>query len=126
MSNLIYASPDNIKPNRDRIGMRIIDKIDFLDLYKPICNENHPFPNSYLNDELGNIVWDKREYSLLGNYISEKRIWTVSKINKHTYEIVTGIKLSGKKELIGYIITDIAYHRNEIGNLKVIIEIEHV
>lgn len=127
MAALIYTSPDNIRPNRDRTN--VLDVLDFIDMYKPICNNHRPFDTpliEYFGEDLGNSIWHKQDYALLGNYLGEKKIWVVNKESDTEYTISAGIRISDQTNLVGYILTDIPYHRNDIGVLKVKIDLNEV
>lgn len=118
---LIYASPDNIRPNRDRINE--LTPYDFVDMYIPICNDSRPF-DSPIKLLIGDVVWNKQDFALLGNYLGEKRIWAVNKISDTKYEIHAGVRISDQTNLLGYIITEIPYNRNDIGVLKIEVDLE--
>ena len=126
MSNLIYASPDDIRPNRDRVDMKSIDLMDFLDWYAPVCNDKIPFKHSTLTPMIGKIIWDKRDFSLLANYLGEKRLWTVNDIGNGKFTLVPGVRIRNQEDLIGFIVTEVEYNRNDIGNLKVLIDVNNV
>ena len=120
---LIYTSPDDLRPNRDR--MKELDVYDFLGMYIPISNDQKPF-NHPLNEVLGNVVWHKHDYALLGNYLSEKSLWVVNEDAPGEYSVCAGIRISDQTNLVGYIITSIPYHRNDIGNLRIKIILDEV
>jgi len=115
--------------------MKEISIQEFIDTYKPICNDKSPFPNGLLKERLGNIIWDRREYRRMGNHINRKQIWTVFKVSDwldmcekphkvfslcDKYVIVATVNVAWAN-VTGYILCDVPYHTNDVSNLMVIV-----
>ena len=91
----------------------------FIDTYKPIEN---PLAraNDRLTDSLGKVVYDKLEYAALAGRAFDKTIWSVF-MKGDKYKIIPGIYHHGDDGLVGYIIGECPYHRNDIANLELIV-----
>ena len=89
----------------------------FLECYKPICNDCTPVPPSKLKEVFGDVIWDKRDYSRIGNELSRKTIWSIFE-EDDKYVIISTIFTSMSNELYGYIVTEFPYRPN---SFKVII-----
>lgn len=88
--------------------------------YLPVCNTCTPFPDESLKEALGEVVWDWREYSFLGNHLNTGCVWTV--LDKgDEYHILAGI-FQNQKESVGFILTECPYKGYEVGNLQLIIK----
>ena len=88
-----------------------ISNQEFIDNYSPICNEKYP-TTLLQNTPLHKYAFQKDEYSLLAEYIPEKRFFTIIRdcTEEENYLIVPG--LLSKPNTRGYIITNHPY-RNE-------------
>lgn len=101
--------------------MRTLNEENFIKIYKPNCNDCTPYPDSLLKRILGNVIWDKRDYSRIASNLLSKTIWTVLE-EEEFYVIIPGILSDNKENNIGYIVTNVSYERNDIGTLQVIID----
>ena len=98
--------------------MKILDVQEFIAYYKPLCAPV-PSPNNKLKEVLGDVVIDTREYNKLANQLNSKTIWSICEF-KNNFILMPGVTYPGVS-MFGYVLTDIPYHKNDIGNLKVII-----
>ena len=62
--------------------MREISLNDFLECYKPTCNECTPYPESLLTILMGKVIWDKRDYSRIASNLTSKHIVTGKQIGR--------------------------------------------
>lgn len=115
MSTLIYASPDNTRANRNR--REPLDLYDFLDMYCPI-DSNSLLPKGTVSEEIICKVFDRREYKDIAHYVGNRQLWTLSKID-NKFIITTGPKIRDTQDLIGYLVTEIPFNRNDMGTLRV-------
>lgn len=100
--------------------MREISLNDFLECCKPLCNDCTPYPEGLLTNLLGNVIWDKRDYSRIASHINSKTIWTVFE-DDSSYYIVPTITQNMGSNLVGYILCSTPYHPNDISNMKLVI-----
>lgn len=100
--------------------MREISLNDFLECYKPTCNECTPYPENLLTILMGKVIWDKRDYSRIASNLTSKTIWTIFE-DDSSYYIVPAITQSMSSNLVGYIVCSIPYHSNDISNVKLVI-----
>lgn len=96
----------------------VLDVQEFIACYKPLCAPV-PSPNNKLKEVLGDVVIDTREYNKLANQLNSKTIWSICEF-KNVFILMPGVTYPGVS-MFGYVLTDIPYHKNDIGNLKVII-----
>ena len=96
----------------------VLDVQEFIACYKPLCAPV-PSPNNKLKEVLGDVVTDTREYNKLANQLNSKTIWSICEF-KNNFILMPGVTYPGVS-MFGYVLTDIPYHKNDIGNLKVII-----
>lgn len=92
---------------------------EFNKRYVPMVNDKKPFPKGVLTDTLGCVFWDRRDYSMLGNYINLKSIWTVIE-REDVYMIVAGI-YEGLDSAIAFVLGECPYGINEVGRTVLII-----
>lgn len=97
--------------------MHTVSLEDFQNCYKPICNECAVFPNGRLKDVLGEVIWDKRDYSRIASHLMSKTIWTIKR-SETGYDIIAGIIQNLSHDLIGYVVTEVPYTSNDTFNLK--------
>ena len=98
---------------------------EFIECYKPICNECTPYPDNQLKEVLGPIIWDKRDYSRIAVELRSKTMWTIFE-DDSSYYIVATTTHSMSNELVGYIICENPYETNDISRIKVVINKEEL
>lgn len=101
--------------------MKTIPLSDFIECYRPVCNNCTPYPDGVLKTALGPVIWDRRDYSRIGNELSNKSIWTIMTLGDDIYYIVAGIKLGLNQNIVGYIVTDVPYETKQTFLLKTIV-----
>lgn len=101
------------------LNLKTISIEDFIEKYQPLGNPFRPFNNKALTDRLGHIIYDKKDYNLVAAYMGEKRLWTVLKEDTKDFRIIPGSYIVDKPSHIGYIISNIGYHKNDLGVLSI-------
>jgi len=99
--------------------MREITIQEFIECYRPICNDCTPFPTNFLKEQLGNVIWDKRDYSRIASHLRNRTIWTIFyNTTEDNYEVVATIEQNMSSRLVGYIVTEAPYSANDVALLR--------
>ena len=81
---------------------------EFIECYKPVCNNCAPSP--LLGNIFGLVAWDKRDLDKIQVYLQWNRIWSIYEF-EDSYIIRPGL-WEDKTILKGYIVTENQYKRD--------------
>jgi hypothetical protein len=98
-----------------------ISQETFRENYKPVCNDCTPQAYKEIIEAFGQVLWERRDYSRIGDMLSEKRIWTIID-EGDIYRIIASIRIGLNNDIIGYIVTENPYLANNIALTNVVVK----